>query len=44
MRYGVQEYSPELTDITRRKCSDVVDTGTVTLRKISANRSDDDFV
>ena len=38
-----QEYRPELTDISRRKCSDVLDgAGTVTLRKI--NRTDDDFV
>ena len=39
-----QEYRPELADISRRKCSDVLDGagGTVTLRKI--NRTDDDFV
>jgi len=43
--YDLQEYSPELTDISRRKCSDMADgAGTVTLRKISANRTDDDFV
>ena len=40
----LQEYSPELTDISRRKCSEVMDTGTVTLRKISANKTDGDFV
>ena len=43
-----QEYSPELTDISRgRKHSDMVQdgTGTVTLKKISANKlADDDFV
>ena len=41
----VQEYSPELVDISRRKCSDVMDSGgTVTLKRISAQKFDDDFV
>ena len=39
--WTMQEYSPEFTEIGRRKCSDLADTGSVMLKRVTLNPQHD---